>query len=39
MERELSEIQDPFVYLEELDRKASRIRKAGESIVSNAEQS
>jgi hypothetical protein len=25
MERELSEIQDPFVYLEELDTKASRV--------------
>jgi hypothetical protein len=37
MERELSDIQDPFVYLEELDRKASRVLRQGESLVSNGD--
>jgi hypothetical protein len=36
-ERELSDIQQPFVYLSELARKTDRVLKQGESLVSSSE--
>lgn len=35
--KELSEIQSPFIYLEELDKKSGALLRAGESLVSNGE--